>query len=818
MTALRLGFVCALFAMLIGCKSSDGSGGNGNGGAGEGGHGGGHGGGMESTTSSGGASSSTSSSSSSSSSMITTSSTGTQMGCPHDVCSVGAPLSPSCDACAANVCAGDAACCDAYWDATCVAEAGFVCQECQGPCSPTTCPDGCCDPMSGVCSHDGCEFYGVPCGGNHPDPMTSTCSECYQGCETCNATSCSACVPDCTNKNCGDPDGCGSRCDGTCGAGEFCSIALGKCSSQCDPSSCPSGCCDDSGACRTGVDDAACGENGAHCEACSGHACIAIAGENAPSPGGACQACDSTTCHTGCCTTDGHCTTPDDTACGAAGAACVDCTVQGSFCQYLEYCADCAPDCDGKACGDSNGCGGTCAGPCAAGSYCVQGLATHPDGCVTCGPDTCSGCCDATGQCQSGSGRSACGSNGMACSDCGAQACNGVFQGDEYVNACGACAINCQPQFPGQMAECISDGCGNLCPGAACPSLPGQPAETCSLGANGFAMCQPQGFLLRRPVRRLLRHARRLRRGQPALHLRSERDRVRQLCLARRDLRRERPALPGLHPAVRRGEFLRRPRRLRRHLQRRRGRAMRDRRVVRRQGDVPLRRREPSALLQCIVSAVLPRRRLGSQQLRRLRARLPHRHRVRRRRVRVSDRLSFLRERDRPRRLHQPGDRPAALRRLQRGVHRHRLRARRLRAMSRGHHHLQRRLRRPSDVTDRLRRLLQRLPERHHLHERRLRLRRRSDCLRRHLHRRRHRPGQLRPVLPRVPRRRRLPRQSMHLPRRRDALRLGLHQPPSRSGELRPVRHHLPRRLVRERHLQLVGDGDVVLGLTRLYE
>ncbi len=489
MKALRLAIVCALFAALIGCGNNQGAGGDG--GAGEGGHGG-HGGGMESTSSTGGGGSPSTSSTSS----TTTSSTGTQMGCSHDACSVGPALTASCDACTADVCGGDPACCEAYWDATCVAEAGFVCQQCQGPCSPTTCADGCCDSMSGNCSHNGCEFYGVPCGGDHPDGMTSTCAECGQGgCETCDATSCHACVPDCAGKACGDPDGCGSRCDGACGSGEFCSIALGKCSNHCDASTCPNGCCDGSGACRGGIDDAACGANGQHCQACSGHACIALDAENAPAPGGACRACDSTTCKHGCCTSDGHCEVTSDAACGNAGATCVDCTLQGSVCQYQESCAECTADCAGKACGDSDGCGGTCDGPCAAGTYCIHGMPSHADGCVTCGPDTCDGCCDASGQCQPGQHRTACGSSGAACADCGAQACDGVFQGDQYVNQCGACGQNCFPPIPGEPVPCVDDGCGNLCPGASCPtSFPGEPAMTCTLGASGTASCQAQGF------------------------------------------------------------------------------------------------------------------------------------------------------------------------------------------------------------------------------------------------------------------------------------------------------------------------------------
>ncbi|MCY1041876.1 hypothetical protein OV208_11180 [Corallococcus sp. bb12-1] len=52
---------------------------------------------------------------------------------------------------------------------------------------------------------------------------------------------------------------------------------------------------------------------------------------------------------------------------------------------------------------------------CSSGSPPVKG---EPDAGVTCGPGSCAGCCDATGQCRAGTEQTACGMAGATCSDC----------------------------------------------------------------------------------------------------------------------------------------------------------------------------------------------------------------------------------------------------------------------------------------------------------------------------------------------------------------------------------------------------------------
>lgn len=416
--------------------------------------------------------------------------TGGEGGCGHALCTQGEALDPDCDACVSTVCGFDDFCCNGFWDDTCIDEVEQSCAiNCSGPCTAESCPDGCCDPDTGICTETGCQFWGVPCGGEDiSGPGTGTCAYCSEGaCESCTDTQCTVCTPNCENKACGDPDGCGSRCDVPCSGSQFCSISAGKCADDCNASTCADGCCDASGHCVRDQSDDACGAHGAACDSCpaGGPACVPIPG--AQPQGGECQACDSTTCPDGCCTDDGHCDTSHahDT-CGNHGARCVDCTLDGSICSpYYKTCADCVPQCDGKACGESDGCGASCAADCPTGLTCVVGNDLVPDGCVQCNPTTCAwGCCDAEGKCQSGTARDACGGGGEDCFDCGDQLCDWGF----ISASCAACGANCPPPIPGQDF-CVADGCGGICPGSSC-----QGGGTCQVTNSGFAQCSFPGF------------------------------------------------------------------------------------------------------------------------------------------------------------------------------------------------------------------------------------------------------------------------------------------------------------------------------------
>jgi hypothetical protein len=49
------------------------------------------------------------------------------MACAHPICAAGVPLAPTCDSCAAKLCAQDPYCCAVAWDATCVGEVASIC-------------------------------------------------------------------------------------------------------------------------------------------------------------------------------------------------------------------------------------------------------------------------------------------------------------------------------------------------------------------------------------------------------------------------------------------------------------------------------------------------------------------------------------------------------------------------------------------------------------------------------------------------------------------------------------------------------------------
>jgi hypothetical protein len=98
---------------------------------------------------------------------------------------------------------------------------------------------------------------------------------------------------------------------------------------------------------------------------------------------------------------------------------------------------------------------------------------------LSCGPFTCTGCCDKDGNCHSGTANDVCGGGGSACSNCGAQVCETNFTG-----AGGQC-VRCSAS---NCTGCC-DGQGNCRPGnevTACGSS-GQ-CDTCAAGQT----CQYQ--------------------------------------------------------------------------------------------------------------------------------------------------------------------------------------------------------------------------------------------------------------------------------------------------------------------------------------
>lgn len=149
----------------------------------------------------------------------------------------------------------------------------------------------------------------------------------------------------------------------------------------CNVDTCPSGCCDSSGRCEQGLTSTECGQSGAVCQNClqTGESCVDQTCVAAGDGGGDCSfGCPGG----GCCDPANGCVLDrSDTACGLDGARCFDCTQFGAACDP-----------------QSNEC-------------------RTPGGAILCA-QTCDGCCDPLGNCQTGFADVACGESGARCQDC----------------------------------------------------------------------------------------------------------------------------------------------------------------------------------------------------------------------------------------------------------------------------------------------------------------------------------------------------------------------------------------------------------------
>jgi N-acetylneuraminic acid mutarotase len=364
--------------------------------------------------------------------------------CPADqACEDGACVSsctPLCDAraCGDDGCGGQCGTCEVTARCT---PAG-TCEELP------RCGDGVCDEIENcaICPGD----CGQCCGDGAcaPDEGCANCpSDCScgdgQNCEP-QANQC-VCAPQCDGRICG-PDGCGGSCGG-CGDDEFCTEA-GRCDDV--PAQCGNNVCEDDESCLNCPAD--CGQ------CCGDGACSAVHGED-------------------CATCAADCGCPDGEACNGVSHACE---------------VQCAPNCDGRDCGD-DGCGGTCGNGCGAdqlcndGGLCVERPAQCGDNSCDAGED-CATCPADCGQC---CGNGAC-SAGENCATCPAD-CE-CADGERCDFERRACEAACQPMCDGRA--CGADGCGGtcgdgcgqgeVCNGAgACVDEPAQCGDnTCDMGED----------------------------------------------------------------------------------------------------------------------------------------------------------------------------------------------------------------------------------------------------------------------------------------------------------------------------------------------
>jgi hypothetical protein len=167
--------------------------------------------------------------------------------CEHDLCEAGAPLDPTCDACATTVCDADPFCCDVEWDAICVDLAVSLCGiDCGGGgCAHDLCEEGdpldpTCDPcVADVCGADPfcCDvawdslcidnaeaICGIDCGGPPPVECGNGSCEAGEHCLSC-PEDCGEC-PECPHDVCevgvALPFGCNTCTPNVCKVDPFC--------------------------------------------------------------------------------------------------------------------------------------------------------------------------------------------------------------------------------------------------------------------------------------------------------------------------------------------------------------------------------------------------------------------------------------------------------------------------------------------------------------------------------------------------------------------------------------------------------------------
>jgi hypothetical protein len=265
--------------------------------------------------------------------------------------------------------------------------------------------------------------------------------------EGCDPLTCEGC---CINDTCLDiqtRDACGRNgtCD-ICTGEEVCNNTQCRLPGLCDAASCPTGCCDEAGACQDPPTSRHCGILGQPCERCNyGEVCDRSGGD------ATCERndCMAGTC-SGCCL-NGECVGAAEqstSACGGVGEAC-------------------------RTCFGNNQCrNGDCV----------------PPPCSTDGK----GCIGADGSCLPGTAHSACGKGDMTCKDCSAS-------GYE----CNLKTGNCDPPDIG-CADCtgINSCCNaNMCTGGLSPSScggNGSPCQDCTTAFPGGGICNPSSRMCER--------------------------------------------------------------------------------------------------------------------------------------------------------------------------------------------------------------------------------------------------------------------------------------------------------------------------------
>jgi hypothetical protein len=360
-------------------------------------------------------------------------------------------------------------------------------------CNAASCPSGCCD-SSGACQAGtldaACGTGGAmcsACGTDHCNAQSRTCTSV----PSCTAENCTGCCDQASNCQLGTQTtvcGSGGSSCQNCSAEGFTSCAGNACVTPvpvCDPSTCPNGCCEmasNEPLCVDGSENISCGSGGQACQNCQGTGDVCSAARQCVTP-----TCGPGNC-SGCCFGNQCIPGTSQNACGTGGQQCMNCgpggTCGGGSCIMMTGCGpqNCTGCCQGDACiignpqGAACGQGGQecfiCPPPSVCGeSFCIE---PPPDG-GACGPETCGGCCDPFGNCQTGENFGACGQGGQLC-----QVCPPTF----------SCTFGfCEPPLP-DAGICGPQNCSGCCDGnGVCQN--GNTLNDCGTGGSQCNICPP---------------------------------------------------------------------------------------------------------------------------------------------------------------------------------------------------------------------------------------------------------------------------------------------------------------------------------------
>jgi len=285
----------------------------------------------------------------------------------------------------------------------------------------------------------------------------------------------------------------------------------------CSAATCPAGCCDATGSCRTGASLTQCGTGGEACQNCQAGG-FTVCDPTQHACGNTVPICELATC-SGCCVGKTCFSGGDPTECGAGAQACQDCQTQGLTCAngqcvQPQGCSplNCSGCCAGNTClpgNSSTACGikGQQCTSCAAVGEACNGLGQCVGG-QQCGPATCPfGCCEGN-SCMGGSFDLACGTGGQQCQNCSVfgesclnQACVvqslcnsqncpfGCCQGNTCTGGTSQTACGTGGSFCQNCAQL-----GDSCQGQTCVGVGACSPSTCSFGCCQGGFCQQGNF------------------------------------------------------------------------------------------------------------------------------------------------------------------------------------------------------------------------------------------------------------------------------------------------------------------------------------